>query len=177
MTYEEYKQGLKNLQVRSYLDIRHYNQQVTKECDFKVELQQLLDNLAKEKNTSQDKVKAYINLVDWFADRKTRRGFLGIIDIDIELYNDKYGKPVIEKMGKFRADDNTKFTDGSTLYQNTYYYSDYGRNELRLLPDTDLGKIIIPIEVDQEYMEYPIFVKALFKCDIIENEQTQNFAK
>ena len=39
------------------------------------------------------------------------------------------------------------------------------------MPDTDINDLIVTLDLRQEYMVYPVFVKALLKCNIIENQE------
>ena len=175
MTFKEYINGLNVLPKLNEFSIKLYNKRVSSECNFKVNLSELLTYLAEETKVTRDNAVAEIKLVDWFADRQARKDFLGVVSANIlHPHPDGGDKPLVETYARFRVDDNTKFADGSTLRDNTYYHDDYGRRTLKMLPESDLENIIVPIDVTQEYMVYPCFFKALLKCNIIESEQTQN---
>ena len=169
MTFDEYKQGFKKLDKRSTLSIESYNQKVASDCDFKVELGELVDRLAKTHRVSRDRFKTNINLVDWFADKQRRKDFSGVVSIN--LVHGKDNRQIVETIAKFRVDDNTKFNDDTTLRENTYYDDDYSGRKLRILPIIDLEDIIVTIDLKQEYMNYPAFLKALFKCNVIETQE------
>ena len=172
MTFEQYTKGLKQISSNE-LKVKLYNQTVKTECDFKVNLGELLTNLAESSNVAFDRAKSEIKIIDWYANRQTREGILGVVSANI-LYPHPNGgdKPLVETFAKFRVDDKTKFKDGSTLLDNTYYYDDYGHRIVKLLPQVNLNDIIVPIDLSAEYMTYPRFLNALTKCNIIEESQT-----
>lgn len=177
MTFEEYINGLKQVSSNE-IQVQLYNQEVRSLCDFKVNLGELLINLAESSKVSPDKAKGEIKIVDWYADRKTREGILGVVSANI-LYPHPNGgnKPLVETFAKFKVDDKTKFKDGSTLRENTYYYDYYGHRTLKLLPQVDLNDIIVQLDLTGVYMTYPRFLNALIKCNIIENNNNETFTK
>lgn len=171
MTFKEYIKGLKELPEFNAFYIRLYNKRVSSLCNFSVNLGQLMNNLAKASGVDRDSTKTEIKFVDWFADKKQRKDFLAVISASVVVpTTDNNQSKVDETIARFRTDDNTQFTDGTTLRENTYYNDDYGRRTLKLLPECDLDKIIVPIDVTQEYMLYPRFLKALLKSDVIEQQ-------
>lgn len=178
MTFKEYINGLKELPRLNEFQIKLYNKRVSSICYFNVNLGELLNNLAEASQVTRDNARVEINFIDWFADKENRKNFLGVISAEI-LYPHPDGgnKPLVETIARFRVDDKTKFADGSTLRDNTYYHDDYGRRTLKMLPDSNLENIIVPLDVTQNYMLYPRFLKAILKCDIIENNQTEELAK
>jgi len=177
MTFEEYINGLKQVSSNE-LQVKLYNQKVKSQCDFKVNLGELLSNLAESSKVAPDQAKGGIKIVDWYANRQTREGILGVVSASI-LYPHPNGgnKPLVETFAKFRVDDKTRFSDGTTLRDNTYYHDDYGRREVKLLPQTHLDDIIVPIDLAEVYMTYPRFLNALIKCNIIEDNYNDTLAK
>ncbi|MBQ8522882.1 MAG: hypothetical protein IJ458_04435 [Clostridia bacterium] len=173
MTFEQYKQGLKEVaKNKSELDIKLYNANVADKCDFKVSVGDLVANIEKVRNTKKSKVGATIRLSPGFVNNKLGETLIGIVTI-INTYDtpDLY-KPIVEELAKFRVDHNAELTDGTNLKMNTYIQKDYGRVSLHLMPDTDINNLIVKLDLTQEYMNYPVVLKALLNCNIIENEQS-----
>jgi hypothetical protein len=173
MTFEEYKQGLKEIsKSHNDVNIRLYNAKVNKDCDFKVSIGDLIANIEKVHKVKDVSVGATINLSSGFNNSPTGESFIGVVTVGITYKSPDLSKPVVEELAKFRVDHNSQLTDGTTLKDNTYIQKDYGRVRLHLMPDTNINDLIVTLDLKQEYMFYPVFVKALLKCNIIENEQS-----
>ena len=99
-----------------------------------------------------------------FAEREEREinALLGSkVPVSLQTY--------VEELAKFRVDHNTELVDGTTLKDNTYIKNDYGRTRIHLMPETNVNDIIVKLDLTEQYMVYPIFLKALLNCNIIEN--------
>ena len=177
MTFEEYKQGLKEVaKNHNDLDIKLYNSKVNKDCNFKVNIGDLIANIEKVHKVKDASVGAIITLSPGFTNNPTGESFIGVVIVGITYNSPDLRKPVVEELAKFRVDHNTPLTDGTTLRENTYIHKDYGRVRLRLMPETNVNDLIVKLDLTNEYMMYPVFVKALLKCNIIENQE-QTFTK
>ena len=174
MTFEEYKQGLKDVAKKhDDLDVRLYNINVKEQCDFKVHVAELVKRIEQVSNLTNASVGTSIRLSPRFSYGRVNEALIGEVIIGITYNQPNTHKPVVEQLAKFVVDENTMFVDGSTLKDNTYIQRDYGRIKLRLMPNVDINNLIVGIDTCQEYMYYPVFLKALFRCNIIENnEQT-----
>ena len=172
MTFEEYKKGLKEVAKNNdEFDIKLYNANVNDKCDFKVSIGDLVDNMQNVSKSQKAKAGATIKLSPNIYNGKCNT-LMGVVTIGITYDVPNSYKPVVEEYARFMVDHNTQLTDGSNLKMNTYIQRDYGRVRLHLMPDTDINDIIVKLDLTEQYMTYPLFVKALLKCNIIEAEQT-----
>ena len=179
MTFEEYKQGLKEVIAKSNIDeiaIKLYNSKVSKECNFKVAVKDLVKQIALAQNVDEKDVSASIKLIPWFVNPKTQTNLMGVVSVGTTFISSQTNKPMVEELARFMVGDNTKFADGSTLRDNTRLRDDYGKDKPELINGINLNDIIVDIDLTAEYMMYPVFVKALLKCDIIETQE-QEFTK
>ena len=172
MTFDEYKQGLQQVaKNNSELDIKLYNAKVSKDCDFKVSVGELIDNISKVYNAKNASVGATIRLTPSFMGAKLGESLMGVLTIGITYNSADLSKPLVEELAKFKVDNNTPLTDGTMLRENTYIQNDYGRVRIHLMPDTNINDLIVKLDLTNEYMVYPVFLKALLKCNIIENQE------
>ncbi len=172
MTFEQYKQGLKEVAKNNdELDIKLYNANVNDECDFKVSVGDLISNMQNIFKNTTCKVGATITLSPGFSNNKLGETLFGVVSVAITYDSQDFYKPIVEEYARFKVDHNTQLTDGSNLKMNTYIQRDYGRVRLHLMPDTNINDLIVKLDLTEKYMTYPAFLKALLKCNIIENEQ------
>ena len=174
MQFEQYLKGLKQYKLNE-LDAKLYNIKASKECNFKVKLKDLADNIAIANNIKRENVNASIYLNPYFSRQNIDTSLIGIISVGITYNNSSNSSSVVEELAKFGVYAKTKLENGSILKDNIICRSDYGRVKIELLPGVDFEDLIVDIDLTEEYMTYPSFVKALLKCNIIENqEQTLN---
>ena len=174
MTFQEYKQGLKQAleHTKDYdLSIKKYNEDVSKYCDFKVRLGDLVSNIEKSDNMRNAEVQTILQLNPYIINSTELKDFRGLIIIQTQYRVSQVFMPVIEKLAKFGLFPNTQLTDGSMLKDNVQLSSKKGVVELELCPEIDVNDLIVDIDLTNDYMLYPAFVKALFKCNIIEPNQ------
>ncbi|MFQ6724353.1 MAG: hypothetical protein ACLRFE_03370 [Clostridia bacterium] len=172
MNFEEYKQGLKDVaQSNNEKKIAIYNASVARKCDFKVNVGELIANIENVNKIKDSNVGATITLSPGFDNNQLGKSLIGTLTVAITYNSPELSKSVVEEMAKFRVDHNTELANGTNLKQNTYIQSDYGRTSLRLMPDTNINDLIVKLDLNAEYMTYPVILKALLKCNIIENEQ------
>lgn len=174
MKFEQYKQGLKDVITKSNKDetaIKLYNSKVSKECNFKVAVKDLVKQIALAQNVDEKDVSASIKLIPWFVNPKTKAKLMGVVSVGTTFISSQTNKPVFEELARFMVGDKTEFVDGSTLRDNTMIINDYGKNKPELVAGTNIEDIIVNIDLTAEYMLYPTFVKALLKCDVVEDEK------
>ena len=173
MTFEQYKQGLKKELAKdnSSLTIVLYNNKVNKKCNFKVRVGDLVANIEKINQMKDSSVGASVRLSNGFSSDKLGKNFIGALTVAITHNVPDLYKPVVEELAKFRIDHNTELVDGTTLKDNTYIKNDYGRTRIHLMPETNVNDIIVKLDLNEQYMVYPIFLKALLKCDIIDQDE------
>ena len=174
MTFEEYKQGLKQAvkQAKDYdLGATWYNEQVKPRCNFKVRLGDLVDNISQLNNVPNSKVETVIQLNPYIVNTNTLRSFVGMVTVQIKYNADGTSSPVVEQLAKFGLFPNTRLNNGSILQHNVVLSNKQGAVRLNLNPETDINDLILDIDLTNDYMLYPLFVKALFNCDIIEPKQ------
>ncbi len=174
MTFEEYKQGLKQAvkQAKDYeIGATEYNAKVDKYCNFKVELGDIVDNIEKLNNVPNSTVETVIQLNPYIANSTTLKDFVGLVTVQIKYNVDGTSAPVVEQLAQFGLFPNTRLKDGSILQHNVKLSNKQGLVRLGLCPEVDANDLIVDIDLTNDYMLYPLFVKALFNCDIIEPKQ------
>ena len=174
MPFEEYKQGLIKAvkQFNDYdMGATWYNAQVSSRCNFKVRLGDLVKNIDKLNNVPNSKVETVIQLNPYIVNSNTLQSFVGMLTVQIKYEVADSSTPVIEKLAKFGLFPNTRLNNGSILQHNVKLNNNQGVVRLNLNPETDINDLILDIDLTNEYMLYPLFVKALFNCDIIEPKQ------
>lgn len=177
MTFEQYKQGVKKELAKndSALTIVLYNNKVNKNCEFKVRVGDLVANIEKINQMKDSIVGATVRLSKGCFGDALGKNFMGALTVAITHNALNLHKPIVEELAKFRVDHNTELVDGTTLKDNTYIKNDYGRTRIHLMPETKVNDIIVKLDLTEQYMTYPIFLKALLNCDIIDQkEQTLN---
>jgi len=172
MTFEEYKQGFKDVAKNNdEFDIKLYNSKVSQDCDFKVRVGELVENIKKVYHAKDFEVGATIRLSPGFDNNKISGSLIGVVTVGVTHNSAELSKPVVEEFAKFKVDHDAQFVDGSSLSENVNIQKDYGRVRINLMPDTDINDLIVTLDLRQEYMVYPVFVKALLKCNIIESQE------
>lgn len=173
MTFEQYKKGLVEIIKKSNHDrcaVEMYNSRVSKQCNFSVNVADLMEKIVMVSNMQNFEVEAIPQLTpDYMNDKKP---FAGVLKIQNKYNLPHTNKPVISEIARFPLYTTTQFTDGTILRDNAYVQKDYGRASLKFLPGVRVQDIIVKLDLNANYMLDPYFVKALFKCNIIEDEQT-----
>ena len=174
MTFEEYKQGLTKAvkQANDYeFGASWYNRQVDSRCNFKVRLGDLVDNINKLNDVTNSKVEIITQLNPYVVNSTKLKDFRGIVTIQIKYDVAGTSLPVVEQLAKFGLFPNTRLNNGSILQHNVKLNNNQGLVRLNLSPEISVDDLIVDIDLTNDYMLYPLFVKALFKCDIIEPKQ------
>ena len=173
MTFEQYKQGLKDIinNGNNTIDRKHYNKKAQEECDFSINLGVLGSALKRNSRFGSAEIEFSTILSPMFNNQGKINKLTGVAIINM-VYNIQNDKRVVEEWARFSINENTKLTNGSTLRDNVYVQNNYGRVRLHLMPDTEVKDLIVKLDLTDEYMNYPAFVKALLSCNVIENDET-----